>query len=177
MNLNFNVRASGRKSKHTCFSKASAKVLLFFDMTKYFSKKMHLKMHFLRNCLIISIYYLGPFLQSRVINGAKMVEQAFLRENAPLYIYIIRNARVRVYKETKRGDFRRNHLLCAGWDSNSHEIWVGIPFFSLTINQLVSNFKYHFTLGRFGQILGHFLSIQKRVQRYKKYLTCANFKA
>ena len=71
-------------------------------------------MHFLRNCLIISIYYLGPFLQSRVINGAKMVEQAFLRENAPLYIYIIRNARVRVYKETKRGDFRRNHLLCAG---------------------------------------------------------------
>ena len=45
-NLNFNVRASGRKSKHTCFSKASAKVLLFFDMTKYFSKKMHPYMHF-----------------------------------------------------------------------------------------------------------------------------------
>jgi len=35
-NLNFNVRASGRKSKHTCFSKASAKVLLFFELTKYF---------------------------------------------------------------------------------------------------------------------------------------------
>ena len=114
VNLNFNVRASGRKSKHTCFSKASAKVLLFFDMTKYFSKKMHLKMHFLRNCLIFSIYYFGLFLQSTVINGAKMVEQAFLRENAPLYIYIIRNARVRIYRETKRGDFRRNHLLCAG---------------------------------------------------------------
>ena len=26
---------------HTSFSKASAKVLLFFDMTKYFRKKMH----------------------------------------------------------------------------------------------------------------------------------------
>ena len=33
-NLNFNVRASGRKSKHTCFSKASAKVLLFCEPTK-----------------------------------------------------------------------------------------------------------------------------------------------
>ena len=38
-NLNFNVRASGRKSKHTCFSKASAKVQLFFELTKYFCKK------------------------------------------------------------------------------------------------------------------------------------------
>ena len=54
VNLNFNVRASGRKSKHTCFSKASAKVQLFFELTKYFCKKMHLKMHFLCKCLIIS---------------------------------------------------------------------------------------------------------------------------
>ena len=37
--LIFNVRASGRKSKHTCFSKASAKVQLFFELTKYFCKK------------------------------------------------------------------------------------------------------------------------------------------
>lgn len=39
-------------------------------------------------------------------------------------------------------------------------VFKDTTFFSLTINQLVSNFKYHFTLGRFGQILGHFLSIQ-----------------
>ena len=32
---------------HTSFSKAGAKVLLFFDMTKYFSKKMQKNMHFL----------------------------------------------------------------------------------------------------------------------------------
>ena len=61
-NLNFNVRASGRKSKHTCFSKADAKVLLFFELTKYFAKKMQEKMHFLCNLLIISIYYFCPFL-------------------------------------------------------------------------------------------------------------------
>ena len=54
MNLNFNVRVSGRKSKLTCFSKASAKVQLFFELTKYFAKKMHLKMHFLCKSLIIS---------------------------------------------------------------------------------------------------------------------------
>jgi hypothetical protein len=35
-NLNFNVRNPGRKSKHTCFSKASAKVLQIFDMTKFY---------------------------------------------------------------------------------------------------------------------------------------------
>ena len=67
---------------------------------------------------------------------------------------------------------------CAQDETRTHtESKFESYFFSLTINQLVSNFKYHFTLGRFGQILGHFLSIQKRVQRYKKYLTCANFKA
>ena len=63
-------------------------------------------------------------------------------------------------KKRENCRWKQFSLMCAGWDSNSHEIWVGIPFFSLTINQLVSNFKYHFMLGRFGQILGHFLSIQ-----------------
>ena len=50
----FNVRGSGRKSKHTCFSKASAKVLLFFELTKYFCKKNARKMHFLYNSLIFN---------------------------------------------------------------------------------------------------------------------------
>ena len=35
---------------HTSFSKASAKVLLFFDMTKYFGKKMQKKCYFLNFC-------------------------------------------------------------------------------------------------------------------------------
>ena len=61
-NLNFNVRASGRKSKHTCFSKASAKVRLFFELTKYFCKKMQEKMHFLCKCLIISTLNFWLFL-------------------------------------------------------------------------------------------------------------------
>ena len=49
--LNFNVRASGRKSKYTYFSKASAKVQQIFDMTKFFSKKNAKKMHFFHNSL------------------------------------------------------------------------------------------------------------------------------
>ena len=59
--LNFNVRVSGRKSKLTCFSKADAKVLLFFELTKYFAKKMQEKMHFLCNSLIFSTNYFRLF--------------------------------------------------------------------------------------------------------------------
>ena len=64
-NLNFNVRASGRKSKHTCFSKASAKVQQIFDMTKYFCKKNSKKCTFFVNSLIfneikITLFW-GPF--------------------------------------------------------------------------------------------------------------------
>ena len=50
-NLNFNVRTSGRKSKHVCFSKASAKVLLFYDLTKYSCKKNALFLIFFRKVL------------------------------------------------------------------------------------------------------------------------------
>ncbi len=68
MNLNFNVRASGRKSKHTCFSKASAKVQLFFELTKYFDKKNAKKCIIFRNSLIISGRIFLPFL---VFYGSK----------------------------------------------------------------------------------------------------------
>ena len=72
-NLNFNVRASGRKSKHTCFSKASAKVQLFFDMTKYFCKKMHIKMHFLCNSLKINDFKNAYFLTYLSLFGRNYV--------------------------------------------------------------------------------------------------------
>ena len=61
-NLNFNVRASGRKSKLTCFSKASAKVLLFFELTKFYCKKNAKKMHFFHKLLIIRDLIFGHFL-------------------------------------------------------------------------------------------------------------------
>ena len=60
-NLIFNVRASGRKSKHTCFSKASAKVQLFFELTKYFCKKNAKKYHFFRKVLKMRILQNSPF--------------------------------------------------------------------------------------------------------------------
>ena len=36
---------------HTSFSKAGAKVLLFFELTKYFCKKMHFLCVFFEKCL------------------------------------------------------------------------------------------------------------------------------
>jgi len=35
-------------AKYIVFSKAGAKVLLFFDMTKFFCKKMHFYGHFVK---------------------------------------------------------------------------------------------------------------------------------
>jgi hypothetical protein len=93
-NLNFNVRNPGRKSKHTCFSKASAKVLLFFELTKYFCKKMQEKMHFLCKCLIISTLNFWLFLDifGQIGHfGAFWVKRAsYVRE-----LKYIRNARTR----------------------------------------------------------------------------------
>ena len=43
-------------------AKKRAKVLLFFELTKYFCKKMHLKMHFLYNLLIINGRIFSYFL-------------------------------------------------------------------------------------------------------------------
>ena len=99
VNLNFNVRTSGRKSKHTCFSKASAKVLLFFDMTKYFCKKMHIKMHFLFNSLIISILYFCIFLPFFHILMLFPWFYVFGQTVITIYIIYLRNARARAYKE------------------------------------------------------------------------------
>ena len=99
-NLNFNVRNPGRKSKHTCFSKASAKVLLFFELTKYFCKKMQEKMHFLCKCLIIStlIFWLFWDIFGQISHlGVFWAKRAsYVRE-----LKYIRNARTRAKQHKK----------------------------------------------------------------------------
>ena len=79
-------------------------------------------------------------------------------------------------RNTKKTPFRMSFLRC-GRDSNSRKSRVKISLFLLTINQLVSKFKYHFTLGRFGQILGSSSPSLFSMQRYCLFLTYANFEA
>ena len=44
------------KVVRTSFSKASAKVLLFFELTKFFGRKMHKNMHFFDFCFVFEYY-------------------------------------------------------------------------------------------------------------------------
>ena len=56
--------------KDRCFSKAGAKVLLFFDMTKFFCKKMKKKCIFLCFCLIM-----WDFLRNFAAENVKLCEE------------------------------------------------------------------------------------------------------
>ena len=53
---------------HTSFSKASAKVLLFFDMTKYFEEKMQKKCIFLNISVFFTTFAANLRVCARMLN-------------------------------------------------------------------------------------------------------------